>query len=260
MHNWDNYYNYGNVGNMLYIAILLVCVSKYILLVDYYLSICRIVFMKIEYSLKQIYPNIFAVIVKDNYDRANLFCRVQEYYESKNEEFNGKAFSIFDYYRWYSKKHGDSFTYASDWSGFNLPLKIAIDCQKKSIVETPYDLTINEILKKISNINKKEKGYIIGVRSLNSVTFRHELCHAFYHSNMDYKVQMDNITETVSKKDFSKMKKCLTDLGYNPKVVKDEIQAYMATEMDAELCRSVRTKKELHNRYKKVFKLFLARY
>jgi len=216
--------------------------------------------MNIEYSLKQIYPRIFAVIIKDNYDRANLFCRVQEYYESKNEEFAGKAFSIFDYYRWYSKKHGDSFTYASDWSGFNLPLKTAVDCQKKSVVETPYDLIMNEILRKISSINKKEIGYIIGIRSLNSVTFRHELCHAFYYSDEAYKNQMDDITNTISKKDFNKMKKCLTDLGYNPKVIKDEIQAYMATEMDAELCKSVRTKKELHNKYKKVFKLFLTRY
>jgi hypothetical protein len=216
--------------------------------------------MKIEYNLKQIYPRIFAVIIKDNYDRANLFCRVQEYYESKNKKFNGKAFSIFDYYRWYSKKHGDSFTYASDWSGFNLPLKMALDCHRKSIVETPYDLIMNKILEKVSSINKKEAGYIIGVRSLDSVTFRHELCHAFYHSDEVYKNQMDDITNTISKKDFLKMKKCLIDLGYNSKVIKDEIQAYMATEMDAELCKSVRTKKELHNKYKKVFKLFLARY
>lgn len=216
--------------------------------------------MEIKYNLKQIYHGIFVVIIKDNYDRANLFCRIQEYYESKNKEFNGKAFSIFDYQRWYSKKHKDSFTYASDWSGFNLPLKTAIICQEKSTIETPYDVTMNGILKKISNINKKENGYIIGVRSLNSVTFRHELCHAFYHADEVYKKQMDNITDSINKKDFHRMKKCLTDLGYNPKVIPDEIQAYMSTEMDNELCKNIRTKKKLHHNYKKVFKLFLARY
>lgn len=48
--------------------------------------------------------------------------------------------------------------------------------------------------------------------------------------------------------------------NYNPKVIPDEIQAYMSTEMDNELCKNIRTKKKLHHNYKKVFKLFLARY
>ena len=43
--------------------------------------------MKIEYKIEEVRPNVFAVIVKDHYHRAMLFCRVQEYYESPNPQF-----------------------------------------------------------------------------------------------------------------------------------------------------------------------------
>lgn len=216
--------------------------------------------MKINYTIKQIYPGIFAIVVKDDYDRASLFCRIQEFYESNCKKFNKKSFSIFDYYRWYSKKHADVFSYTSDWSGFNLPLETALLCQSVNKVETPYDLIMNKILQKISTVFTKNKSYIIGVKTLNDTTFKHELCHAFYYSNSEYKEKMDKITESINKNDYKKMKNCLLSLGYNKKVINDEIQAYMATEIDEDLCQKIKNKKELHSNYKKVFKSFLARY
>ena len=50
--------------------------------------------MKIDINIKEVRPNVFAVIVKDHYHRAMLFMRVQEFYESPNTEFRGKNFSI----------------------------------------------------------------------------------------------------------------------------------------------------------------------
>jgi len=73
--------------------------------------------MKIDYSIEEVRPNVFAVIVKDHYHRAMLFCRVQEFYESPNPQFRGKNFSIWDYIEWYSREHRDVFTYTFDWGG-----------------------------------------------------------------------------------------------------------------------------------------------
>ena len=81
--------------------------------------------MKIDYKIEEVRPNVFAVIVKDHYHRAMLFCRVQEYYESPNPDFRGKNFSIWDYIEWYSREHNDVFTYTFDWGGFKIPLKTA---------------------------------------------------------------------------------------------------------------------------------------
>ena len=67
--------------------------------------------MQIKYQIKEVKPNIFAVIVKDKYDRAMLFCRAQEYYESPSLKFRGKNFSIWDYMKWYDEHNSWGFSY-----------------------------------------------------------------------------------------------------------------------------------------------------
>mgnify|MGYP006947912899 CR=1 FL=1 len=44
-------------------------------------------------ELKQIRPQIFAVSIKDNYQRTMLFCRYQEFYESPFKDIRGKFFT-----------------------------------------------------------------------------------------------------------------------------------------------------------------------
>ena len=43
--------------------------------------------MKIEYNIKEVEPNIYAVIIPDIYHRPMLFCSVQELYESRYPKF-----------------------------------------------------------------------------------------------------------------------------------------------------------------------------
>ena len=55
--------------------------------------------MKIKYDfingeVKKIKPNIYSVIIKDDYDRAMVFCRYQEFYESPYNEIRGKFFTL----------------------------------------------------------------------------------------------------------------------------------------------------------------------
>jgi hypothetical protein len=47
--------------------------------------------MKIDYTIEEVRPNVFAVIVKDHYHRAMLFCRVQEFYESPNHNLEERT-------------------------------------------------------------------------------------------------------------------------------------------------------------------------
>ena len=44
--------------------------------------------------------------------------RFQEHYESP--EFTGTVFTVGAFRKWYAETYG-AFTYASDWSGFNIP-------------------------------------------------------------------------------------------------------------------------------------------
>jgi hypothetical protein len=179
----------------------------------------------VKYQLKEILPEIFAVIIKDKYDRAMTFCRAQEYYESPSPKFRGKEFSIWDYMKWYHKKYGRGFSYGADWSGFNIPIWIAKECYNNlNKIETPYDKVMDEIVQKL---NSFYTGYMIGAGNTTGETFKHEVCHALYHTNQDYKKQMDNLTKGLPKKYYDAFKKNLLGMGYTTKVINDEIQAYL---------------------------------
>jgi hypothetical protein len=181
--------------------------------------------MQIKYQIKEVKPNIFAVIVKDTYDRAMLFCRAQEYYESPSPKFRGKQFSIWDYMKWYDTKNGYGFSYGADWSGFNIPIWVAKECYNSlNKLETPYDKVMDQIVQKL---NSYYNGYMIGAGNTSDETFQHEVCHALYHTDKNYKKQMDNLTEGLPKKYYDVFKKNLIQMGYASKVVKDEIQAYL---------------------------------
>ena len=190
--------------------------------------------MKIDYKIEEVKPNVFAVVVPDGYHRAMLFCRVQEYYESPNPQFRGKNFSIWDYIQWYSREHNNTFTYTSDWSGFNIPLKTAWDCYEKLYeYETPYDEVMDSIIRTIElkmfykKNTRNWKAYIIGAGSTESDTFQHEVCHGLYYTNKEYKKIVDEQTKLIKKKHYNIFKKNLLKMGYTEAVIDDEIQAYL---------------------------------
>ena len=223
--------------------------------------------MKIDYKIEEVRPNVFAVIVKDHYHRAMLFCRVQEYYESPNPDFRGKNFSIWDYIEWYSREHGDVFTYTFDWGGFNIPLKTAWDCYEKlKGYETPYDVAMDTIIRTIESRTFNEKkntrnwnAYIIGAPTTEDETFEHEVCHGLYATNKEYKGLVDEITETIEWQDYLKFEGNLLDMGYTASVIPDEIQAYLSTNYEySKFSKGVSKKKckEFHKQYKKVFEQY----
>lgn len=179
-----------------------------------------------KYQIKEVEPDIYAVLVKDKYDRAMLFCRAQEYYECPSPKFRGKEFSIWDYMKWYHEKYGHGFSYGVDWSGFNIPLKVINECYNKlNKFETPYDRIMCDIKQKIYLTSSN--GYVIGCGSTNCDTFKHEVCHGLYYTNKEYKKQMDALTKGLPKKYYDKFKENILEMGYASKVVDDEIQAYL---------------------------------
>jgi len=187
---------------------------------------------KIDYKVKEIMPNIYAVIVRDFYDRAMLFCRVQEYYESSSNKFRGKDFSIWDFIKWYSKKeHG--FNYTEHWSGFNIPLNIALKSLNEGNIETPYDELMLKILFEIHRLSWStalltKDVYIIGTDKASGETFNHELRHALYYTDKSYRTEADKITKNIKKNHYIIFKNNLLKLGYANKVINDEIQAYLS--------------------------------
>jgi len=216
--------------------------------------------MKIEYTLKEVKPNIFAVIVPNDYDRAMLFCRVQEFYESDSDLFKDQDFDMWEYMRWYSEKNKGVFTYTKDWSGFNIPFKVALNCVIGTEEESPYDKIMQDILDQILLTDNHADAYIIGTKSDKGLTFRHEMAHALYYTNKDYKYIADKLTSTIPLKYYNIMVINLLNLGYDKSVIDDEIQAYMSTNYNAKYFNNgieIQDLNELHEKYKQELNYFL---
>jgi len=211
--------------------------------------------MKIDYKIKEVQPNIFAVIVKDKYDLAMLFCRAQEYYESPNKKFNGKTFDFWDYMKWYAKKYKKGFSYMIDWSGFNIPLEIIQECYHGlDFYFTPYDEHMNFIMDEIEGKGDcRLPKYIIGCNDIKGETFQHEICHAKYSIDGKYKAKKDNLIKQIDKKHLKIFKNNLLKMGYARKVINDEIQAYLqyGYEMD---CFGKGVEMKYREKYNKLFK------
>lgn len=216
--------------------------------------------MKIEYTLKEVKPNIFAVIVPNDYDRAMLFCRVQEFYESDCNLFNGNDFSLWEYMRWYSAKNKGVFTYTKDWSGFNIPFKVALNCMVGNKELSPYDKVMEDIIDEILLTDNPVNAYIIGTKTDKGLTFRHEMAHALYYTNKDYKYMADKLINTIPLEYYNIMVINLLNLGYDKWVIDDEIQAYMSTNYKAKYFSDgvdIDTLNELHKKYKQELNYFL---
>ena len=198
--------------------------------------------MKIKHPLvkgevKEVFPKIFCVTVDDNYDRAMLFCRYQEFYESPTKKFRGKYFSWSQYMRYY-KDHWkkDTFTYPVDWSGYNIPSHIVeggIDTFNK---ETEYDEIMNDIYYYCENYplkyNKSRTDwYLIGASSKDLRTMDHEIAHGLYYTNKNYRMAMSYQFRLIPEKTKEKIFKKLIKMGYvnDKNILVDEAQAFLST-------------------------------
>lgn len=184
----------------------------------------------IKYTIKEVKPKIFAVIIEDSYDRAMTFLRIQEYYECPNPKFRGnKDFSFTEYMKWYSTEYGRGFTYGVDWNGFNVPLEIAYQCYDTLTDRyTDYDDVMESIIHQIYEMNDDRcDGYIIGAESIEDDTFQHEVCHGLYYTDSNYKTIADAVTTLIPEENYNIFEKNLLEMGYTESVIKDEIQAYL---------------------------------
>jgi hypothetical protein len=80
--------------------------------------------------------------------------------------------------------------------------------------------------------------YIIGGKKGDMNVIDHEISHALYYMNTEYKDLMDAANYQFYKNlrmEYSKMIKKLKKMGYGNNVIKDEVQAYMSTSTKKEL-------------------------
>ena len=188
--------------------------------------------------VKEVAPRIYCATIDDDYDRAMLFCRYQEYYESPYKKFRGKKFTWMEYMRFYKDTWKKKvFTYPEDWSGYNIPSNILDGGVDAFYKETEYDEVMNDIYFycAIDSQNKNDgercDWYLIGASSKDVKTMDHEIAHGLYFTNKVYKKMVDTLIKNIKPTHYDKLKKKLIKMGYvdDKKIIDDEIQAFMST-------------------------------
>lgn len=184
------------------------------------------------------FPGVVHVQFTDSYQMNMTMIRFQESYESPR--FAGKDFSLEEYMDWYAYNEHKTrfwrpsvrgFDYLTRVLGTNVPgdsfkitferLSFADDLREKE--KALYDEVRGAITE-----GQWESGrfYVIGTYGSSKVVVAHELAHARWGLDPDYKEAMEGIVTELLTPGFQK---AILKRGYSPDMVKDEAHAFALT-------------------------------
>jgi len=165
-----------------------------------------------QIKLFEMYPKVFAIVIKDDYLRSRVFLRYQEFYESDSETFRG---------------HESCMSVIPDLNFYDLIMFCIVDTIRKRI--------------------GSDKFYLIGIDQSNGEDtnlIHHEMAHALWFADPSYKKKMTELINNMDKSTKTKMEQKIKGMGYGENVVNDEIQAYLSTGIIPQMSRIKNIKKE----------------
>lgn len=166
---------------------------------------------------RRVGPGIYVLRFKTQYELTSTFLRVQEHYESP--EFHGRVFSLEQYMDWYAARHGN-FTYYQDWSGFNVPSTAFAPFYAGAF--DPLTHKERRLLALFAGL--KGRFYVIGIYEGHGSTLTHELAHALFFTDSDYR---KGVREAMRSYDTRTLGRQIAKAGYAQHVIEDETQAYL---------------------------------
>ena len=193
-------------------------------------------------------------------DLALAFCRVEEYYEG-NPKVNGKYLSLEQFLDAFMTDDG-KLNYFHYWTGFNIPGNIYLEWAQQNMSDkTKWELALTNVISKKLDLEKPF--YVIGGVKGDIEVIDHEIAHALYYMNPEYKDMMDTANYQFYKNlrgEYSKMVKALKKMGYGDNVIKDEVQAYMSTSGKKELVEKFGLDFTKIQGFRKLYRKVLSRY
>lgn len=182
-------------------------------------------------EVDEVSQNVFHVKMNSTKFLCKTFMRFQEHYESPYPQIRNKIFTRKEYAKIYQEdRKADTFTYYTDWSGFNIPSYVLnpfyagkfdplLKCEEK-LLDTfrPY---------------QHKKFYVIGTdKNIKFYTMLHELSHAYWYTAKGYKKKQREVLNTIPERNRKRINKHLAHLGYCKEVWEDETCAYALTNVD----------------------------
>lgn len=160
------------------------------------------------------------------------FARLQEYYESPYDNIRNKVFSWEEFLlSHYGDKRIQKESYFNYWEGFNVPVDVA-----KRFFSSFKDLSQGEVeLRELIRIIPDTKYLIASFEGANTSVVDHELAHARFALDSEYKYKVINFLNKFDANLMLKLSQSLLREGYTYEVIQDEIQAYLLTSTNEEL-------------------------
>jgi hypothetical protein len=215
-----------------------------------------------QIELLEVYPKIFALVIKDDKLRARVFLRYQEFYESDSDTFRGKGFKWKDYINFYKEKtKKDYFSYHEDFAGYNVPCDSIESCMAKIPDLNVYDLIMFSVVDTIKSMVGTDNYYLIGIDQSNGEDpslIYHEVAHGLWFSNQSYKSKMLKLINNLKPEIKLNMIEKLQGYGYGDNVYNDEIQAYLSTGLSKDM-KLIRDIEEAMVPFKEVFSKYISK-
>lgn len=159
---------------------------------------------------------------------AKTMLRFQEYFESP--EFKGKFFSLEEFKSWYMAKSGKStFTYYNDWAyGFNIPSTVFHPFFKGNFPDLSKDE--EAILDFFKHHGHTIFYVIVTSAETESTTLRHEVAHARFFLNSEYKTAIRKLLENYNLEPVKEFLRKNEGGDYDESVLEDEVHAWLMSD------------------------------
>ena len=186
------------------------------------------------FSLKRIAPKLWHLHFDSQYDMAMHLLRFNAC--PGDTKTPHEFFTIAEFKKCYKKyKKTKTFTYPKDWAGFNVSSDIFEPFLQNPIISFPDKNARDElmlgIVKTIISIDGKIFSMISTFGKQSISDYKHEIAHAFYFLNKNYRKKMRKNIAEISKLELEKFYKILIKFSYtsNKQALDDEFQAFAAT-------------------------------
>lgn len=189
-----------------------------------------------NYSLYKYTQGIYLIESIDNVDLGMLFLRVQETLD--HPKYRNKHFDLIEFVYNYQKENKNVFDYCKKFVGYNITSRLIEFVYINSFQRNIFDIQMEEIYKTIRSKQRKDEEskpfFLMGTMNGDISTLKHELHHAFFDIDRLYRKNMLSLVKELRVNFPAKYKEIVKDLKsyeYAPAVIKDEIAAYISTDI-----------------------------
>lgn len=194
---------------------------------NYFDNKTNLKFSSQDVKITKPFPGCILLTYKTVPDAARSFFRVSEYYDGKHYGGKSRSVSLVDFLNNWMDRAGNV-DYFKFWDGFNITDHAFISWLKSAGTLSEAEQVMVDAVKKSSK--GLDKFCVIAVGGNNPDTLRHEMFHAKYYLDKDFKTAVDQLIKThATDSAFKKIKQILSKkLDYTDHV-DEEVAAYLYT-------------------------------